>query len=133
MHPGVNTLEDYRRKHAEALARGRLAYPNLDWPTPWVSSVHPPVFVSGGMWQVRCATPGCGNAPMVSPEWRVALCWDCGAVYEGLAIPADAAEIERVLVLRQHLGWRNWNWPMLDGSESVDVLRAQNLEMGDVI
>lgn len=129
VHPGVRTVEDYRRRQAVVMATGRAAYPNLDWPVPWVSADRPAVHVAGGMWQVRCTTPGCQDFPAASREWQTACCLNCGAIYERLVFPVDAAEIERVLVQRPHLHTRNWNWP--EPGETVEDLRAQNREQGD--
>lgn len=125
VHPGVNTEADYRRRHLEAILKGRKKYPNLDWQNPWPTVARPPVYVSGGMVQIRCATPGCGNCPAVSPEWRLALCWDCGAIYEGLELPEDFDAIARLLVARPELSTRNW----LPG-ETVEDLERENVEHG---
>jgi hypothetical protein len=81
------------------------------------------VFVAGGRWQLRCTTPECGNCPAVQPEWGLALCWDCGAIYEGLSVP-DAEAIERVL-LRRLMVHRNWMPP-----ETVADLERENLAHG---
>lgn len=119
IHPGVHSEADYRRAHAEAIKQGRRKYPNLVWHDPWSATVRPPVFVAGGLVQIRCVTPGCGNCPSVSPDWRVALCWDCGAVYEQLEISAEFAAIERLLVARPEVATRNW----LPGETIADLAR----------
>ncbi len=122
VHPNVNTAEDYRQRHEAAIRKGRQMYPNLPWRDPWrVTGPLPDVFVAGGMWQLRC---GCGNCPSVSPEWGVARCWDCGAVYEGIVIPRAAA-IERVLLRRPVLSTRNWA-----PGETVADLERENAEHG---
>lgn len=137
IHPGVNTAADYREQQQAAIDRGRAKYPNLEWPAPWrVEGLFPVVYVAGGMLQIRCATPGCGNCPSVSPEWRLALCWDCGAVYESLEIPADLDRAEQVLLCRPVLGTRNWRIAS-DGTllpdETVDALITHNLEAGNPV
>lgn len=119
VHPGVNTEADYRRQQAETIARGRALYQNLPWRDPWRwTGSLPSVRVAQGAWQIECAT-GCGNFPSVSPEWGIALCYDCGAVYEDIMIP-EAAEIERLLVRRQRLANRNW----LPGETVADLARG---------
>jgi len=136
LHPGVQTEEDYRRCHAEAIAKGRKKYPNLDWRDPWLTVIRPPVYVTHGMAQIRCATPGCGNCPSVSLEWRLALCWDCGAVYEGVEVPADFALAEAVLVCRPSLATRNWRVAQdggIDETEAVEDLLVQNRAAGDPV
>ena len=127
VHPGVNTPADYRRAHVNALEQGRRQYPNLDWPSPWRSVARTRVIVAGGAWQVPCATSDCVNFPAYDPEWGIACCWECGAVYE-LAPPEEWREAERVLVNRPARALRNWNWPAL---ETIEMLRAQNREQGD--
>ena len=125
LHPGVNTEADYRRAHRDAIARGRARYPNLEWPEPWLALFAPSAFVAGGMWQLRCATVGCTNCPSVSPEWRLALCWDCGAVYERVPLPVDIEAIERVLMRRPDVSSRNWL-----PTETVEDLVRENAEHG---
>ena len=145
LHARVRTVADYRARQAQHLAGVRAAHSNLSIREPWVYSEScaacggnvddgacvvcaapveptPAVFVAGGMWQLRC---GCGNCPLVSVDWRVALCYECGACYEDLAIPAEAAAIETVLILRPKAGNRNW----LPG-ETLDTLRAENRAHG---
>lgn len=134
VHPSVVSAADYYRRQQAHLAHGRRLYPALVWPAPWRPAVTPAVFVSEGWWKVCCVTPACqaqGDHPSLSIEWRVAICLNCGAVYEEVPIPAEATEIARVLVHRPDPRTRNWNWPMLDGSETVETLRAQNRAAGD--
>lgn len=123
VHPGVSSASDYRQRQAEAIRTGRSLYPALPWREPWVCVARPVVFVSGGKWLVECA---CGNCPSVAPEWDgLACCYECGAVYEGLAMPAEADAIEQALVRRPTLAARYWNPAM-----SVADLLAANAAMG---
>lgn len=126
VHPGVHTPEDYATRHREALETAARAYPNLTHRMPWrYEGPLPEPFVSRGVWVIRCA---CGNAPALAPEWGgVARCYEvgCGAVYEHVALPSDAATIERLLLLRPKLEHRNWELP-----ETVDDLRRENLAHG---
>lgn len=123
VHAHVRTEADYRARHLEAMRRAVAMYPNLDCRLPWRPETQPAVFVAGGFWQVRCVTPGCGNYPAVQPEWGLALCWDCGAVYDGLQVP-DATDIERVL-MRRPMVHRNWIQP-----ETVADLERENRAHG---
>lgn len=122
VHPRVNTEADYRARQAEALAALARAYPNLPWQGARVVAELPSAFVSGGRWLVECS---CGNCPALAPEWGgLALCYECGAVYEGVAQPVDAEEIERLLVARKHPSMRYWN-----PTQAVETLRADNARL----
>lgn len=124
VHPGVNTERQYRLAQAKAIRDGQERYQNLEWRQPWLYlGAAPEVIVSGGRWLIRCATPECGNYPSASPEWRLALCYDCGAIYEGLIFPDDIAEIERLLLLRPTLSTRN-----LLPTDTVAQLERENAE-----
>lgn len=79
--------------------------------------------VRHGIWKLACS---CGEHPVYSPEWRLACCFYCGAVYEGVEPPPAMAEIERVLLLRPQMTTRNWCHP-----ETVDDLRQENADHGD--
>jgi hypothetical protein len=63
---------------------------------------------------------------VVAPEWRgLACCYECGAIYERLELPAKADEIERLLVARPDLQTRNWRQ-----GETVADLHAENRAHG---
>lgn len=70
----------------------------------------------------------CGEHPIYSPEWQVACCFNCGAMYDGVPPPQDLQEIERILLLRPRMKNRNW-----DSSETVAMLLDENLQHGDPI
>ena len=123
LHRRVRTEADYRARHLEALNRFNWEYPHLRRLSPWVTISKPPIYVTESLVQIRCATPGCYNAPAVSIEWRLALCWDCGAVYEGLEVPPKWPDVSRVLLARPDPATRNW----LPG-ETVDGLIRENAE-----
>lgn len=126
---GVTSPESYRLAFERHVAQGRMRYPNLNWPRAWRSIAAVQPFVSGGSWKVACGTPGCTDSPLVAFEWGgLAICFACGVVYEGVAEPAERAEIERILLNRPHPSMRNWNWPI---PETLTELRAQNREHGD--
>lgn len=129
VHPGVVTASDYYRRQQAHREHGRRLYPGLVWPAPWRYTGAPPlVFVSGGWWKVYCVTPACqaqGDHPSFSIEWRLAICLNCGAVYEDVPVPADAAEIARLLLLRHEMWTRNWL-----PSETVADLYAENAAHG---
>lgn len=119
---GCRTEAEYRAKQRAAMAKGRARHPQFEWPDPWVCLDPVDVLVSGGKWLVVCR---CGNYPSVHPDWRVALCFECGAIYEGLTMPEDAADIEAVLVERQAPANRAWL-----PHETIAELVAENVERG---
>lgn len=126
---GVTSRESYILAFERHVGEGRRRYPGLVWPRRWRSVAPVAPIVSGGSWKVHCATPGCGEFPLVNFAWGgLAVCFNCGATYDGIQPPADRVEIERILMNRPQPHMRNWNWPH---PESVAVLRAQNIEMGD--
>lgn len=128
---GVTSPETYVLAFERHCAEGRRRYPGLVWPRRWRSVATPAPIVSGGSWKIQCATADCGEHPLVKFEWGgLAICFGCGAVYEGIAAPADRAEIERLLLNRPEARTRNWSWP---SPETVDDLRAQNIEAGDLV
>jgi len=119
---GVRTDVEYRQAQRDHLLRLRQSRPSLAVREPWRAQERPPVIVSGGKWLVRCA---CGNAPSVAPEWRLALCFECGAVYEDLAMPEGQTEISAALLERQSASQRHWT----PGETAAD-LRAENRRNG---
>lgn len=111
----VATELEYRQSHARAL---------IDLGIPMsISTDQPAPYVEGWKWVVTCTTISCSNRPMFG--WGIACCYDCGFVYEGLVLPDDAAEIERLLEQRPKLSQRSW---LL--TETLDDLIAQNLSIG---
>lgn len=119
---GARTEREYEALQRRMIANGRIAHHALNWRDPWESEDQPPVFISGGKWLVRCE---CGNAPSVHPEWLVSRCFECGAIYRGLALPVNADRIEAVLALRPRPSNRAWS-----GSETVEDLVVENVLHG---
>ncbi len=78
-------------------------------------------YVSGGRWKVKCP---CGNAPSASPEWDLACCLECGAIFRRLAWPPERAQIEALLLARPAHA-RHWR-----PGETVAFLEAENAEHG---
>lgn len=102
---GATSPEDYARRQEVTLLELARAHPQLGVRPVWVNDTHPSVHIRGGKWLLRCV---CGNAPSVHPDWKVARCFECGAIYQGLDIPDDAAAIETAL-MRRPLGSRVWD------------------------
>lgn len=110
---------------ARSMREGRAARPSLIWPEPWSSPDKPAVYINDGTWKVRCTTPECYNALAVHPDWRLACCLECAAVYEGLVIPAEAKEICAALLARPEKRTRNWT-----SDVTVEALWLENKEHG---
>lgn len=119
---GARSAADYRAKQKLYIAAARASMPALNWRDPWPATERPDVLIAAGKWLVPCA---CGNFPSVHPGWRLACCFECGAVYEDLVIPADAVAIAAVLVRRPRIQERGWIAP-----QTVDHLRAENVAHG---
>ncbi len=120
---GVRTLQEYRQAQFDFIQKCRLGYPSPTWVDPYLSADPVVVLVDGGTWKVTCATAGCGNYPVVDPVAAVALCFNCGAVYEDVAMPAEAAGIEARLIIRP-FSLRYWT------TETLEELDAMNAEWG---
>ena len=75
--------------------------------------------ISAGRWTVRCAY--CENAPSASPEWQLAICYECGSSYAP-TFPADQDrhDIEWLLMERP-MRHRHWL-----PSQTVEDLQAEN-------
>ena len=114
----VKTEGHYRAMQRAYIAKGRAKFHALNWKDPWTFiGVKPDVMVDGGKLLVKCE---CGNYPSVHPEWKLALCFECGAIYEGLEMPPNLDKIEKALAKRKHPAYRGW----VKG-ETVEDLDAQ--------
>jgi hypothetical protein len=119
---GVRDALEYRAKQRAYITNGRRTAPALNWRDPWLSLEKPEVLILAGKWICWCE---CGNYPSVHPLWRLACCFECGAIYEGLTMPADAEVIAAVLAKRPRIATRAWLPP-----QSVEELRAENRAQG---
>jgi len=117
----VRTPDEYRGRQRALLRQNPAAHSK----EPWLAIATVQAYVGAGAWRVRCT---CGEAPPADPDWRLACCSGCGAIYEGVHFPpADTlAAIEAVLVLRPNQATRNWR-----PGETLEDLRAENLAHGD--
>lgn len=88
-----------------------------------VATTMPPVYVEGWKWCIVCEASDCDNRPAYG--WGIACCFECGRVYEGLTLPDEADEIERILSLRPKLSQRSWL-----PTETTADLQAQNETLG---
>jgi hypothetical protein len=111
----VASMLDYRRAHAAAMIGLGI--------TMTVSAEQPAPYVEGWKWCIVCPDPACDNRPMVG--WGIACCFDCGTVCQGLVLPDEAAEIERILAFRPKLSQRSWLT-----TETLADLEAQNVSIG---
>jgi len=116
------TAAEYGAAHETAMVRLRAAFPALAIRTPWAADPGAQPLVTGGKWVVLCV---CGDAPMASPAWDEARCFQCGAIYRGLAWPDDRRAIEALLLQRPQALTRAW----LPG-ETVADLEGENVAHG---
>jgi hypothetical protein len=120
---GARTPAEYLQLQARWIKEGMRRLPALTWRAPWrAPDPNPPVFVESGKWLVACP---CGNCPSVDPGWRLACCFECGAIYDNLVMPSDAAAIQAALLERPHPALRAWR-----PGETAEDLRAQARLMG---
>jgi hypothetical protein len=75
--------------------------------------------VNHGRWIADC--PACGSGMWTHPDWRLACCGECGAVYTGVEFPGEIDQITTLLLLRPR-DRQNW-FP----HETARDLLAENL------
>jgi hypothetical protein len=122
---GAATPRDYEAQQRQHIANGRARYPSLHWRDPWVSPDRVHAWIGGGRWIVTCTTVGCANAPATHPEWKVARCFECGAVYDNVIFPPNVDAIVDALLQRPVVATRSW---CVD--ESVAQLLSENVAHG---
>jgi uncharacterized Zn finger protein len=66
----------------------------------------------------------CGNVVIVHPDWRLGCCFECGAVYERVLMPAQRAEVEALLIPRRHPSLRGWK-----ATEPLEQLERENAHL----
>lgn len=123
----VTTPEMYRGFLVATLREAAARYPLKKWPTAHIGDsrmVGRPL-VNHGIWKVRCYCTAperpfpFGEYPIYSPEWKLACCFACGAIYDGIEPPDRWEEIEAILLKRSVMEQRNWT------TESVEELAAE--------
>lgn len=82
-------------------------------------------YVGNGCWRVHCR---CGERTHADPEWGLACCFGCGAIWTRVAFPVDRLAIETLLVLRPVQATRNWRQP-----ETLADLTQEQVAHGDPI
>jgi hypothetical protein len=120
---GVRTPDEYRANQRRILALNRRAAPHKVHCDPWETEEAILAHVGASAWRVRCV---CGEAPPADPEWRLACCSACGAVYVNVVFPVDWRALEVVLLKRRKFMDRNWRHPW-----TVEDLRQQNTDHGE--
>lgn len=86
----------------------------------WNSDVRLKARINHGRWITDCAACRCGI--YTHPEWRLACCGNCGAVYTGVEFPANIEGITRLLLVRNSREHQNW-----EPGESMVQLRFENV------
>lgn len=72
----------------------------------WNTDVTLKARVNHGRWIADCRA--CGRGMFAHPEWRMACCAECGAVYRAVEFPAGIVEITRLLLERADRENQNW-------------------------
>lgn len=81
--------------------------------------------VNWGRWLADCPT-GDLDAPVIDPQWGVAVCLTCGSVFtSSIVMPPDWADIDAALMVRPLVHTRNWSPP-----ETLADLLAENAAHG---
>lgn len=124
---GVKSEQEYRQAARRFLLKHGLP------PILTERDERPVAYVSDGRWVCDC---DCGNGPSVSPEWGLAVCFECGSVWRPM-LPEEWEEVERLLLARPHPRLRHF-FPSVGvalgkgrmQTETVDDLAAENTAMG---
>lgn len=96
--------------------RGLVAEPNA---APLVARVN------HGRWLADCPT-GDGDAPVIDPEWGIAICLTCGSIFTtSIVLPAEWPAIDAALMQRPLAPNRNWTH-----AETLADLLADNAAHG---
>lgn len=141
-HGGLSIPDAYRRLAREILEHNHVAMGLSEAPR-LVESGTRHAYVSGGWWVVRCAEQhggtwgeGCRNCPHADPDAKIAICLNCGRVYD-VEFPPDRKEAEAALLARPEPRTRSYFWhkshPLhLTGGkpEKAATLRAENADKG---
>ena len=120
----ARTPEAYLALQAMLIDRNIAAYPGRNWRRPFACGRSAQPFVNAGRWVVLC--PECANAPSYDPEWKLACCIECGAIFAGLGPPKAWAEAEVVLMQRPAMLNRHWD----PETETVGMLLLENASHG---
>lgn len=114
----VSTFEQYLGWHAAHVEQRGIA-------RCWSQDVRVRAEVNHGRWVAECAA--CHSGMFTHPEWRLACCAQCGAIYNGVDFPdaARLAEVTRLLLARPRVENQNWK-----PGEAVWKLRAENVLHG---
>jgi hypothetical protein len=122
---GCSTPDAYAAYQQGIIATNRANRPTMNWREPFeADSAGVAAQISGGKWVAIC--PACSNAPIFDPDWRIARCCQCGAVYR-ISPPDRWDTAELVLMARPDMAQRNWT----PDTETIEDLIRQNLEAGD--
>lgn len=120
---GVADVEEYKRF---ALGVLRQLHPRTA-PKLIERTERPAAYVSDGRWVMDCLA--CGNGPSAHPEWGIAVCCECGAVYKP-TFPKDWSSAERVLLARDLPAQRHF-FPDVTVATSKGLAKAETV--GDLI
>lgn len=114
---GDRTSGVLRRQQATYISQNPAASP----PTEFSEEKH--AYIGNGCWRIRCE---CGEATHTDPEWKVACCFGCGAIWTHVTFPDDWRAIEDLLVKRRLQTTRNWKTP-----ETLETLIEEQIAHGD--
>lgn len=113
---GVRSEAEYRLRAKSFLLRHGLQ------PILVERTERPEAYVSDSRWVIDC---DCGNGPSASPEWGIAICLECGAVYRP-TFPEDLGDVEAALLARPSPRNRHWH----PERETAADLRHENRAHG---
>lgn len=112
----INTPEDYKLwQRFNVLTRGDKIW------TP--DNPHVLAYINHGRWVINCVA--CHKGVLTRPDWNLACCSECGAIYEGtITFPQDP-RIEQLLKLRPDRSTQSW-----DHLQTAEDLLRENKELG---
>lgn len=85
---GVRSREEYLAKQAAFCFRlGKKPFV--------VTDAHPEVYVNEDRLLLDCAAGDCRSGVVVSAEWRLGCCFECGAIYQNVVIPVTISPVTK--------------------------------------
>ena len=79
---GVRDAAEYKAKQADFLRRNRRGV------QPSATDAKPTVLDEPDAYRIKCS---CGDYPTVDPDAKIACCFNCGLIYDGLELPKGDA------------------------------------------
>lgn len=95
----------------------------------WITGVRVPAYINAGRWTADCHW--CAKGMFTRPDWALACCGECGALYEPgtIVFPDQADAAVQILLRRPNRDSQNWRNPNLNRPlQTIEDLARENIE-----